>query len=83
MWFRAFIYSGPATTADFIVDDSCNEVATATVVQRATYPKGTSEEIAQLEKNFYSYQVGYLKTLFTEWQDIILILNMGNSWNIV
>jgi len=64
MWFRAFIYSGPATTADFIVDDSCNEVATATVVQRATYPKGTSEEIAQLEKNFYSYQVGYLKTLY-------------------
>jgi hypothetical protein len=39
MWFRAFVYSGPATT-------------------------GTSAEILQLEKNFYSYQAGYLKHLY-------------------
>ena len=64
MWFRTFVYSGPATTADFIVADDCNIVATPTVVQRATYAKGTSSEIAQLEKNFYSYQAGYLKSLF-------------------
>lgn len=64
MWFRAFVYEGPATTADFLVSDSCNIVANATVVQRASYATGTSEEIAQLEKNYYSYQAGYLKHLF-------------------
>ena len=36
MWFRTFVYSGPATTADFIVPDSCNIVATATVQQRSS-----------------------------------------------
>jgi len=64
MWFRTFVYSGPATTADFIVADDCNIVATATITQRATYATGTSEEIKQLEKNYYSYQAGYLKHLF-------------------
>ena len=64
MWFRTFVYNGPATTADFIVADACNIVADATVIQRASYPSGTSAEIAQLEKNFYSYQAGYLKHLY-------------------
>ena len=64
MWFRTFVYSGPATTADFIVADNCNIVADAEVMQRASYPDGTSAEIAQLEKNFYSYQAGYLKHLY-------------------
>jgi len=64
MYFRTFVYSGPATTADFIVADNCNIVANAEIVQRASYPTGTSAEIAQLEKNFYSYQAGYLKHLY-------------------
>ena len=64
MYFRTFVYSGPATTADFIVADNCNIVATAEVVQNSSYPTGTSEEITQLEKNFYSYQAGYLKHLY-------------------
>ena len=64
MYFRTFVYQGPATTADFIVADNCNIVADPVVVQRASYPTGTAEEIAQLEKNFYSYQAGYLKHLF-------------------
>jgi hypothetical protein len=64
MWFRTFIFSGPATTADFIVADPCNNVAEVEVIQRSTYPSGTSAEIAQLEKNFYSYQAGYLKHLY-------------------
>lgn len=64
MWFRTFVYQGPATTADFIVADNCDIVATANVVQRASFPTGTAEEIAQLEKNFYSYQAGYLKHLY-------------------
>jgi hypothetical protein len=62
--FRTFVYAGPATTADFIVADACNIVALETITQRASYPTGTSAEIAQLEKNFYSYQAGYLKHLY-------------------
>jgi hypothetical protein len=64
MWFRAFIYAGPATTADFIVADNCNIIADVAITQASTYPTGVSEEIAQLEKNFYSYQAGYLKHLY-------------------
>jgi len=63
-WFRTFVYSGPATTADFIVADNCNIVAEATTTQESNYARGTSAEIAQLEKNFYSYQAGYLKHLY-------------------
>jgi len=64
MYFRTFVYSGPATTADFIVADACNIVAEAVVTQTSSYPSGTSAEIQQLEKNFYSYQAGYLKHLY-------------------
>lgn len=64
MWFRTFVYTGPATTADFIVSDACNIVATSTVVQNSNYAKGTSAEIKQLEKNYYSYQSGLLKHLY-------------------
>jgi hypothetical protein len=58
------VYSGPATSADFIVADNCNIVAEATITQRSSYATGTAEEIKQLEKNLYSYQAGYLKHLF-------------------
>ena len=64
MYFRTFIFSGPATTADFIVDDPCNRVAQPVITQRSNYPVGTSAEVQQLEKNFYSYQAGYLKHLY-------------------
>lgn len=64
LWFRAFIYAGPATTADFIVYDNCNLVATVTYLQRSFYPQGTSDQVKQLEKNYYSYQAGYLKQLY-------------------
>jgi hypothetical protein len=64
MFFNTFVYNGPATTADFIVADNCDIVAEATVVQTSNYATGTSKEIEQLEKNFYSYQAGYLKHLY-------------------
>jgi len=64
MWFRTFIFAGPATTADFIVADPCNMVAEPVITQRSSYVSGTSAEIQQLEKNFYSYQAGYLKHLY-------------------
>jgi hypothetical protein len=63
-YFRTFVYSGPATTADFIVADNCNIVAESVITQRSSYPTGQSAEIIQLEKNFYSYQAGYLKHLY-------------------
>lgn len=62
--FNAWVYTGPATTADFIVDDACNTVATVEILQNSNYATGTSAEIAQLEKNYYSYQAGYLKSLY-------------------
>ena len=64
LWFRAFIYAGPATTADFLVYDNCNVVATTVYLQRSFYSQGTADQIAQLEKNYYSYQAGYLKQLY-------------------
>ena len=64
MYFRTFIYPGPATTADFIVADNCNIIANPVITQRASYVAGTSPEIQQLEKNYYSYQAGYLKHLY-------------------
>lgn len=65
MWFRAFIYTGPATTADYLVEDDCNVIATPVVVQRAIPATGTSAEIAQLEIDYYSYQAGYLKDIYS------------------
>jgi len=66
LWFNVFVYDGPETTADFIVYDACDLVATVTVTQTSNYPTGTAEEIAQLEKNYYSYQAGYLKHLYRQ-----------------
>jgi hypothetical protein len=64
MYFRTFVYPGPATTADFIVADNCNQIADVEITQRSSYVAGTSDEIKQLEKNFYSYQAAYLKHLY-------------------
>lgn len=64
MYFNTFIYDGPATTADFIVADACNIVAKATIIQNATYPSGLAAEWKQAEINYYSYQAGYLKSLY-------------------
>lgn len=65
MRFNTFVYNGPATTADFIVDDNCDVVATATVVQESTYqPAGSPDEIRQLEKDYMSYQSGNIKAQF-------------------
>jgi hypothetical protein len=64
MYFRTFVFNGPATTADFIVADNCDVVADPIIIQRSSYASGQSAEIAQLEKNFYSYQAGYLKHLY-------------------
>lgn len=64
LWFNTFVYAGPATTVDFIVSDACNIIAEATVVQTSNYAVGLAAEVAQLEKNYYSYQVGAMKHLY-------------------
>ena len=62
--FDAWVIEGPATTSDFIVDDTCDVIATSTTTQSSNYATGTSDEIYQLELNYHSYQAGYLKHLY-------------------
>lgn len=56
IWFRPFFYQGPDTTADFLVANPCEDAATITLTQRSSFPRLTSGEVAQLEKDYYSYQ---------------------------
>jgi len=56
IWFRTFFYKGPVTTVDFLVANACESAATAEVTQRSSFPVLTSTEVAQLEKDYYSYQ---------------------------
>lgn len=63
IWFRTFFYAAPATTADFIVYDACDPAATVTLTQRSSFPRLTSTEVAQIEKDYFSYQSPY-KHLF-------------------
>lgn len=66
MWFRVFAYKGPDTNADFIIADSCDPAATVTITQRSSYPRGTADEVKQLEKDYYSYQSAPHKHLFRQ-----------------
>jgi len=65
LWFRPFVSAGPDVTVDFITPDICSASATITPLQRSTYQKGSSDEIKQLEKDYYSYQ-SILKGLYRE-----------------
>jgi len=64
LWFRPFVYTGPDTSADFIVDDKCAVAATTTLTQRSQYAKLTADEVSSLEKDYYSYKVDRFKTLY-------------------
>lgn len=84
MWFQSWIYKGPATSADFLVADACDTVGTVETIQEAGYATGTSEEIAQLEQNFYSYQAGFLKHLYRNAgynQNFESYVNAGTSYD--
>ncbi len=63
IWFRVWVTKGPATTVDFEVYDPCDLAGTTTLLQRSSFPHGTSDEVAQLEKDYYSYQASY-KSLY-------------------
>jgi len=59
LWFRAFVYPGAETTQDYMVLDKCDTAATVAVKQRSTFPRGTSDEIKLLEKQYFSYLASY------------------------
>lgn len=56
IWFRTFFYKGPATTVDFIVANACEAAATAEVTQRSSFPRLVSDEVKQMEFDYFSYQ---------------------------
>lgn len=64
LWFRAFAYTGPATSADFLVYDNCDQVADVVITSRALYKTGSSNEIIQSEIENYRYQVPGFPQLF-------------------
>ena len=56
IWFRVWATTGPATTVDFEVYDACDLAATTTLLQRSSFPNGTSAEVKNMEYDYYSYQ---------------------------
>lgn len=64
IYYKVFMYQNPATTVDFTVPDLCDPVATVTLLQRSTYPVGTSSIVKQMEIDYNSYKVPF-KHLFS------------------
>jgi len=64
LWFQVFINKNVDTTADFYVYDKCDVAGDATLIQRSSFPKLTSEEVKTLEKQYYSYKVPNYQQLF-------------------
>lgn len=63
IWFRPFIFTSTDTTVDFQTFDNCDVAGDTTLVQRSNFKSGGSEEIKQMEVDFYSYQARF-KHLF-------------------
>ena len=62
--FKTFVTEGPDSMSDFETIDRCAPVATVLVTQRATYPRLTSNEVKQMEIDYYSYKVSGFKELY-------------------
>ncbi len=56
IWFRVWVTNGPDTTVDFEVYEPCDLAGTTTLLQRSSFPNGTSAEVKQMEYDYYSYQ---------------------------
>ncbi len=56
LYFRVFVYNGAPTSQDDVLYDRCDEAGTVTVIQRATYTRGSAEEMKMLERRYFSYQ---------------------------
>lgn len=65
IYFRGWVYVQPETTVDFLVYDRCDQAAVATLTQRSTFVRGTSDQVYQEQINYYSYQAGF-KHLFNQ-----------------
>jgi hypothetical protein len=61
--FRVYVYKGPAVASEQIINDACEKAGTVTTTQVGTFPRGTPDEIRQLEKWHHSFQAGYMKHL--------------------
>jgi len=57
--FWTYLMEGPNLTTDYETLDYCNNFGTVAIMQRASFPQNTPAEIAQLEKDFWSYQSEY------------------------
>lgn len=71
LYFFAYAYVGGETSQDpELYFDTCEPFATPTVTQRATWPKGSSAEIKELEKQYFSYDTNF-KNLFgdSDWNN--------------
>ena len=56
IWFKTFVYAGAPTTVDFLVSNGCTTAAQVVITQRSSYPRGTSADVRQSEKDYFSYQ---------------------------
>jgi hypothetical protein len=65
--FWAFAYKGPETSQDYNVWDSCDPFATVETVQESTYLRGTSKEVAKLEKDYWSYNTAPIVKRLFKW----------------
>jgi hypothetical protein len=61
--FKVYVYKGPAVASEQIINDACEKAGTVTTTQVGTFPRGTPDEIRQLERWHYSYQAGYMTHL--------------------
>lgn len=59
IYYKVFAYKNPETTVDFIVADNCDPVADVVLIQRSSYPRGTSDIVKQDEIDYNSYKVVY------------------------
>lgn len=57
--FWTYIHKGPDQTSDYEVVDRCDTLGTLTITQRASLPVLNAAEVAQIEKDNFSYQAMY------------------------
>lgn len=64
MYFYAWAYKDVPTSQDMqLYYDNCDQIADVTVLQRSSFIRGSSDEVAQMEKDYWSYQVPAFKDL--------------------
>jgi len=80
IWFRTFAYTGPDTSQDFFVSDRCDQAATVTITQRSSFPRLTSAEVTQVEKDYYTYQSPqkslYRTAGYNQWYESFVAANI-------